>query len=104
MAHSALLFGLLIGAGVFIGAGVAIVAERGRMSFKRSTLFTLTVCLLVLFFFNALKFASRDVDSLAGDLLLSLIELPLAAVPSIVAMVVVRRVLRRRARPNVNVH
>jgi hypothetical protein len=104
MAYSALLFGLLIGAGVFIGAGVAVVAERARMSFKRSTLLNLTVCLLVLFFFNALKTASRDVDSLAADLLLSFIELPLAAVPSIVAMVVVRRVLRKRVRPNVKAH
>jgi hypothetical protein len=103
MSYSAQLFGLLIGAGVFIGAGIAMVAERRRMTHARSALLTLAVCVVALIIVNVFSAGVFGVDSVPGELLLSLLELPVVAVPSIVAMIVVRKALRKRGRANADI-
>jgi len=104
MTYSALLFGLLVGAGLFIGGGIAAIVERRRMKFARSASLVLVVCMVVLFVFNTQSFSALDLDSLARALFLSFIELPIVAVPSVIAMMVVRKALRKRGRSNVKVH
>ena len=98
MLQSPLLFGLLIGAGVMLGAAVAIVARRRRLALRWSLLLLVIGCVGVLFAYNALSFAPLDTGSVTRALLLSLLESPILAIPSIVAMLVVRRALLKRAR------
>ena len=100
MIHSAFLLILLVAVGLIVGLVVAVFAERKRMTVGRGFTTTICLCLTTILVLNVAKFGSLGVDEILPLLLLSLVELLVSSVPSLLGLFVARKFLQNRGSRN----
>ena len=79
-----------------LGGAAAVLAERHELSVTKTITTALAFCLVALLLLNLLKFLPGTAQDVMGLLVLSGIELPIAAIPSCLVLFVTRMILRRR--------